>query len=154
MKTDSRPAGDSEVFENPADVYWGGRGGIRWAGKGPGVGRSPSKPPDGRRAFTSSQAESCCHVLDQHTLHTHTHLSTPLTTSAHTLDGPRLTYKHSFVLFCFLEVGRMGSKAAGSPEEFSLWFLSLKEGSASGLGAGRRSPRTGGPARGKGVSGA
>lgn len=52
----------------------------------------------------------------------------------------------------FFEVGEKESKAAGSPTEFSLWFLSLKEGFASEPGAKQKSQGTDGPTREKGVS--
>lgn len=66
-----------------------------------------------------------------------------------------LLQSHFFCFVLFLErgggVGRKESKVAGSP---SLWFLSLKGGSASKLGAGQRSRWPDGKAREKGVSGA
>lgn len=85
-------------------------------------------------------------VLNQHTAHTPTPAPLPAA------DDPALTHTR-FSFFFFLK-GRMGREAAGPPAEFSLWFPGLKGGSASGLGAGRKSRGPGGVARGTGVSGA
>lgn len=89
--------------------------------------------------------------------HAHTHTPPPrifspcLRLSRHTHGNNLAALTNTFF---FLEVGRKESKATGSPKEFSLWFLSLKGGSASELGAGQKSRGPDGWAREKGVSGA
>lgn len=86
--------------------------------------------------------------------HTHTHslshILNLLCGSAWWADLSALTET-----FCGLGIsGERKSEAAGDPpQEFSLWFLSLKEGSASGPGARLKSQGTSVP-REKGVSGA
>lgn len=87
---------------------------------------------------------------------THTHTLT-LTHILNLLCGSAWWADLSALTETFRGLGISGerkSKAAGdSPQEFSLWFLSLKEGSASGPGARLKSQGTNVP-REKGVSGA
>lgn len=90
-------------------------------------------------------------VLNQHTAHTPTPSSSPPASDdlAHAPNSrPALTQ----TLFFFERED--GKRSSRIPTEFSLWFPGLKVGSASGLGAGRRSRGPGAMAREKGVSGA
>lgn len=109
---------------------------------------NPSYLPYAKRSF---------HVLYQHTMHANMRartpnlLSMPQIISAYTLEQSCCSHTFFFFFGGVGELGRKKSRAAGSP---SLWFLNLKGGSASKLGAGQKSRWPDGLAREKGVSGA
>lgn len=137
------------------------RGGYSLGGEEPEVCDKPPNLPMSGNPSCLPYAKRSFNVLHQHTMctharaHTHTHppriFSPCLRLSRHTHGNNLAALTNTFF---FLEVGRKESKATGSPKEFSLWFLSLKGGSASELGAGQKSRGPDGWAREKGVSGA
>lgn len=105
----------------------------------------PPKSSDVRPSFISSlgHKELSCPIAttEAHAqTRAYTHPRSSLRASDYLSIHARTILLQSHCFFFLLErgggVGRKESRAAGSP---SLWFLSLKGGSASKLGAGQRS---------------
>lgn len=157
MKTDSQTK-TLKLLKNPAD-FSVSEGAILWDGGKPrDLLQSPPKSSDVRPSFLSSlgQKEPSCPIATTDACaqtRANTHPRSSLRASDYLSIHARTILLQSH--FVFLErgggVGKKESRAAGSP---SLWFLSLKGGSASKLGAGQRSRWPDGKAREKGVSGA
>lgn len=100
----------------------------------------------------SSLCQKELNVLYIQTTHTHKHARAH--THTHTHSESFYVGLHGGLTSVVLELGKKESEAAGDLfQEFSLWFLSLKGGSASEPGARLKSRGTNVP-REKGVSGA